>query len=120
MKKEGSKWSPVCEENTCLHHYPRNDFSEGENRTYQYDSSEWVPVKGGKCVQLGSHQEGCPEGSIVRFHKDYALPSCFTPPKSTTHKVSVSSIGVPASNCKIGSYPSIMGKCQPQFEFDFD
>lgn len=85
---------------------------------YQEGNIQWVPIKGGGCARLGQHEEGCPADSVIRFHKNYIHASCFHPQKQITSNIA--SIGVPASNCRLGSYPSIMGKCQPQFEFDFD
>jgi len=110
-KDKYNKWEPVCEEDICTKKEIGPDGQFGDN-------VQLVPVKGGRCARLGVHEEGCPEGAVVQFHKDYILPSCFPPPKLLVNKIG--SIGVPASHCRIGSYPSIMGKCQPQFEFDFD
>ncbi|XP_035710168.1 uncharacterized protein LOC110852977 isoform X2 [Folsomia candida] len=124
LRRDGT---PFCEENYCLHHAanvtsgdPDADVSlkPAASSSFQYENVQWVPVHGGGCARLGFEEEGCPAGGVVRFHKDYIIPSCHTPPKRLN--TNIGSIGVPASNCRLGSYPSIMGKCQPQFEFDFD
>ncbi|ODN03649.1 hypothetical protein Ocin01_03055 [Orchesella cincta] len=139
-----TKGEPICEANPCIQH-AMNAFEADKNgnddgdvdmkSNDQYDTQmhdmnghrkevqmigkEFVPIKGGRCAQLGKWTEGCPEGSVVRFHTDYILPSCFQPPK---HKLgqSLGAIGVPALNCPVGSWRSIMGKCQPSFDFDFE
>lgn len=139
------KGDPVCVTNTCLQH-ARNDFEANQNANDdgdvdlkskdQYDQQahntnghreeikrmdvEWVPINGGGCARLNQHSEGCPEGSVVRFHQNYIMPSCYDPPKRK-FGMSTSAIGVGAyTTCPLGSAKAITGLCQPLFDFDFE
>jgi hypothetical protein len=122
IKRDGDdKGKPVCETNSCIQDSTNlsGDTKEDSDRHYNLHGAEIVPIKGGGCAELGTHMEGCPEGSKVEFHKGFILPSCGEPPKKAW-PVSSGTIGVPPASCPLGSYPSIMGRCQPDFQFDFE
>jgi len=117
IKTQGSdKGKSVCDVNQCIQHALNPNEDNTADR--HYHGAEFVPIKGGGCAELGTRIEGCPEGSKVQFHKDYILPSCTEPPKKVI--VSSGTLGVPPASCPLGSYPSIMGRCQPDFQFDFE
>src|SRR5665811_908661 len=100
----------MCIRDRCLQHSTNYlEDAEEEKHSIDYETVQWVPIKGGRCARLGSHVEGCPENAVVRFHSNYILPSCFKPKKS--YPVGIASIGVPSSACSLGSYPSILGNC---------
>lgn len=141
---------PNCEMNNCMQHAmnafeaDQNSNDDGEvdmKSKDQFDQSMHghraemdkspivVPIKGGRCAILNQHAEGCPEGSVVRFHSNYILPSCYNPPKRDNKRdnrkeigFSAGAIGVGAysSPCPLGSAKAITGACQPYFEFDFE
>ncbi|CAL8135102.1 unnamed protein product [Orchesella dallaii] len=94
----------ICELNPC--------FQKGE-----LTGPERVQIKNGSCVQLGTWVTGCPEGSIVRFHKNYIRPSCH---QHIALGESFGAISAPTiKNCPPGSYRALSGKCQPSYNFDF-
>ncbi|ODM91310.1 hypothetical protein Ocin01_15374 [Orchesella cincta] len=100
---------PVCELNPC---------SQQVTQELEAVGVEWVQIKDGRCVQLGKWAEGCPEGSTVRFSRNYVRPSCFQP---VTLGQTIGAISAPSiRKCPAGSYLAISGKCQPTMEFDFD
>jgi len=101
------KGEPKCEPNICL---DANEKSENELVPF-WTGSEF------KCLEIG--HKFAPDCTIG-FQKGRVIPTCLELDLSKKEDVlSTGSIGVPASPCPIGSFPSIMGKCQPKFDFDF-